>query len=71
MYYLMSPIFLIALHKSLVFGHSLCIATILLSSVFRGYAMIVYNLPVTQLGWVEPKIFTGNFMEVFTSQLLL
>ena len=64
-YYVISPVFLLTLHKSKVFGVALSIFTIVLSSIFRAYAMIAYNLPPTQLGWNTPPIFNSNFMQVW------
>uniref|UniRef100_A0A158R5S2 Acyl_transf_3 domain-containing protein n=1 Tax=Syphacia muris TaxID=451379 RepID=A0A158R5S2_9BILA len=64
-FYLISPIFLLALKSGKIRGIVLCCAVIVASSVLRGYAMIAYNMPATQLGWVKPTIFTANFMQQF------
>lgn len=65
-FYLISPLFLLTLQCSKIRGLLLCCAVIIASSVLRGYAMITYNMPPTQLGWVKPTIFTANFMQVYT-----
>ncbi|MFH4974940.1 hypothetical protein AB6A40_001649 [Gnathostoma spinigerum] len=64
--YLLSPIFLLSLLYSASFGIALSVFTIITSAVLRGVAMIVYDIPVTQLGWNTPPIFSGNFIEHFT-----
>ncbi|VDK41620.1 unnamed protein product [Gongylonema pulchrum] len=63
-FYLMSPIFLLAFAQSQYFGYILAVLSITLSNVTRAYAMLAYNMPPTQLGWSRPLIFNANFMEV-------
>ncbi|EFO26886.1 hypothetical protein LOAG_01594 [Loa loa] len=63
--YLLSPIFLLALGRNKNQGYLLSIFCIALSDAGRVYAMIVYNMPPTQLGWNRPPIYNSNFMEHF------
>uniref|UniRef100_A0A1I8EDE3 Acyl_transf_3 domain-containing protein n=1 Tax=Wuchereria bancrofti TaxID=6293 RepID=A0A1I8EDE3_WUCBA len=64
-FYLLSPIFLLTLGRNQNRGYLLSILCIALSDAGRVYAMIVYNMPPTQLGWNRPPIYNSNFMEHF------
>ncbi|VDO20156.1 unnamed protein product [Brugia timori] len=64
-FYLLSPIFLLTLGRNQNRGYLLSILCIALSDAARVYAMIVYNMPPTQLGWNRPPIYNSNFMEHF------
>ncbi|VDK47656.1 unnamed protein product [Anisakis simplex] len=70
MFYLVSPIFLLAFLRSARCGFSVSLSAIALSSVLRACAMWAYNLPPTQLGWNRPPIFNRNFMEHFTEMYI-
>uniref|UniRef100_A0A183D8K9 Acyl_transf_3 domain-containing protein n=1 Tax=Gongylonema pulchrum TaxID=637853 RepID=A0A183D8K9_9BILA len=63
-YYLLSPIFLLSLHKSPRMGFALSLVTIVLSSIFNVVGMIHWNFPPTQLLWKQPKIFSADFIKV-------
>ncbi|VDM46285.1 unnamed protein product [Toxocara canis] len=69
-FYLMSPIFLLTLMHSRNIGLMLCVVTTLASAALRGIAMIVYNLPPTQLGWNTPPVFNANYMQHFSQMYI-
>ncbi|GMT14351.1 hypothetical protein PFISCL1PPCAC_5648, partial [Pristionchus fissidentatus] len=62
-YYLISPIFLLALRRSVKLGALVCIGTIAISAGFNTYSMIVNNFPPTQFLWKQPEIFNPNFIQ--------
>ncbi|OZC11273.1 hypothetical protein X798_01689 [Onchocerca flexuosa] len=64
-FYLFSPIFLLALARNQNRGYLLSIFCIALSNAGRVYVMYFYNMPPTQLGWNTPPIYNSNFMEQF------
>lgn len=65
-YYLLSPIYLLSLHKAPRIGFALSVATILLSCVFNVIGMLHWNFPPTQLLWKQPKIFSADFIKVIS-----
>ncbi|VDM45581.1 unnamed protein product [Toxocara canis] len=65
---LFAPIYLLALKRSALFGLSLCVATILASSLLNIYTMIARNFPPVFLFFREPPSqFVDNFLEQLES----
>ncbi|VDN60190.1 unnamed protein product [Dracunculus medinensis] len=69
-YYAISPIFLIILLWSRKFGTTFIIACIAISAILRAFAMEMYNLPPTQLGWTTPPIYNKSFMEHYSQMYI-
>ncbi|VDK67011.1 unnamed protein product [Onchocerca ochengi] len=64
-FYLFSPVFLLALARNQNRGYLLSIFCIALSNAGRAYVMFVYNMPPTQLGWNTPPIYNSNYIEQY------
>lgn len=62
-FYLVSPIFLLSLRRSPAFGLSITAITCLVSSALNVYTMIDYNFPPTQMLWVQPSIFSPDYIQ--------
>ncbi|KAF8360362.1 oac-46, partial [Pristionchus pacificus] len=62
-YYLLSPIFLLALRKSVKLGALVCFTAIAISAGFNTYSIIENNFPPTQFLWKQPAIFNPNFIQ--------
>ncbi|VDM99374.1 unnamed protein product, partial [Thelazia callipaeda] len=62
-YYLLSPVFLLTLHKSSRIGFILSVMVILSSGLLNVFGMIRWNFPPTQLLWKQPKIFSADFIK--------
>ncbi|VDK69671.1 unnamed protein product [Litomosoides sigmodontis] len=61
-YYLLSPIFLLLLHKVPRIGFAVSMVTILSSSFLNMFGMMHWNFPPTQLLWKQPEIFSADFI---------
>uniref|UniRef100_A0AAF5Q6L7 Acyltransferase n=2 Tax=Wuchereria bancrofti TaxID=6293 RepID=A0AAF5Q6L7_WUCBA len=62
-YYLLSPIFLLLLHKVPRVGLAVSVITIMSSSFLNIFGMIHWNFPPTQLLWRQPEIFSADFIK--------
>lgn len=62
-FYLLAPIFLLSLRRSVKLGLLVASATIIVSSILNVITMINYNFPPTQLLWRQPPIFNPDFIQ--------
>ncbi|GMS82974.1 hypothetical protein PENTCL1PPCAC_5149 [Pristionchus entomophagus] len=62
-YYLLSPIFLLALRRSVKLGALVCCTGIAISAGLNTYSIIDNNFPPTQFLWKQPAIFNPNFIQ--------
>lgn len=63
LFYLTTPIFLLSLKHSSLFGFSVSIATVLFSSFLNVMVMMQKNYAPVPLNFKQPPIFNGTFME--------
>lgn len=63
-FYLLSPIFLLALNHSAVLGLILSLTTIGASNALKVFILVKNNYPVVPLNFRESSVFSGSFMEV-------
>uniref|UniRef100_F1KZY2 Nose resistant to fluoxetine protein 6 n=1 Tax=Ascaris suum TaxID=6253 RepID=F1KZY2_ASCSU len=63
MFYLVSPIFLYTLNKSIWLGTTLSLATIAFSSILKATLMIEHAYPPSPIAFNRPSIFNGTFMQ--------
>jgi peptidoglycan/LPS O-acetylase OafA/YrhL len=61
-YYLLSPIFLLALRRNPAAGLALALATISVSSVLTLITTLQYNFPPTQFLWKQPAMFNPDYI---------
>uniref|UniRef100_A0A183BMS4 Acyl_transf_3 domain-containing protein n=1 Tax=Globodera pallida TaxID=36090 RepID=A0A183BMS4_GLOPA len=62
-FYLLSPVFLLALRQSPVYGLSLVGAVSAASALANLITMLQYNFPPTQMLWKQPPIFSPDFIK--------
>uniref|UniRef100_A0A1I7XPC4 DDE_3 domain-containing protein n=1 Tax=Heterorhabditis bacteriophora TaxID=37862 RepID=A0A1I7XPC4_HETBA len=62
-FYLISPVFLLALRHSPQFGFALSLVTILASAGLNTVKIIQRNFPPTQFLWRQPEMFNPNFIQ--------
>ncbi|VDD89281.1 unnamed protein product [Enterobius vermicularis] len=62
-FYLLSPIFLLALKSSPNAGILLSVAVIAASSILNVIGMTLYNFPPTQMLWKQPELFSADFIQ--------
>ncbi|GMR34506.1 hypothetical protein PMAYCL1PPCAC_04701, partial [Pristionchus mayeri] len=62
-YFLISPIFLLALRRSVKFGALVCFTVIAISAGLNTRSIIANNFPPTQFLWKQPAIFNPNFIQ--------
>uniref|UniRef100_A0A915AN52 Acyltransferase 3 domain-containing protein n=1 Tax=Parascaris univalens TaxID=6257 RepID=A0A915AN52_PARUN len=63
MFYVVSPIFLYTLNKSIWLGTTLSLATIAFSSILTATVMIEHAYPPSPIAFKRPSIFKGTFMQ--------
>ncbi|KHN83367.1 Nose resistant to fluoxetine protein 6 [Toxocara canis] len=63
LFYLISPIFLISLNKSLWLGCALSLTTIIFSSLLMSLLIIQHDYPPSPIPYNQPSIFKGVFMQ--------
>jgi peptidoglycan/LPS O-acetylase OafA/YrhL len=63
-FYIVSPVFLLSLRRSPVFGLTLTAAACLISSLWNAATMLQYNFPPTQMLWIQPEIFSPDYIKV-------
>uniref|UniRef100_A0AC35TZB4 Acyl_transf_3 domain-containing protein n=1 Tax=Rhabditophanes sp. KR3021 TaxID=114890 RepID=A0AC35TZB4_9BILA len=61
-FYLISPIFLMALRRAPKAGLLLSLVTILASCIANMWGMVHYNFPPTQFLWKQPKNFNDDYI---------
>lgn len=69
--YLITPIFLLALRHSYIFGLTLCGSVITITSFMLGLNIYINNYPSSQLPWSEPGLYNSSLYEVFSTILRL
>lgn len=62
-FYVVSPVFLLALRRSPLFGFMLTVAVCLVSSLMNTFTMVQYNFPPTQMLWTQPEIFSPDYIQ--------